>query len=142
MTLPYLPPWQSVEEVAGNIGFSRRAILYWVERGEFPEPRKVRGKLRWRWSEVDAWMARSGKIHQRPTQRLAMVSRGKGRSAPQVYEGSFYDLCQRFMESEKFKGFAEGTQALWRRELAFACAPTVSDILASQKFDPRSCRDT
>jgi integrase len=52
-----------------------------------------------------------------------MVSRGKGRSAPQVYEGSFYDLCRRFVESEVFRGYTEGTQALWAREIKFACAP-------------------
>jgi integrase len=65
-----------------------------------------------------------------------MVSRGKGRSAPQVYDGSFYDLCQRFMESEKFKGFAEGTQALWRRELAFACAPNCLGHLSLVEIRP------
>jgi integrase len=52
-----------------------------------------------------------------------MVSRGKGRSAPQVYEGSFYDLCQRFTDSEIFLAYTEGTRALWGRELKFACAP-------------------
>lgn len=52
-----------------------------------------------------------------------MVSRGKGRSARQVYEGSFYELCQQFLLSEEFCGYTEGTQSLWRRELAFACAP-------------------
>ena len=65
-----------------------------------------------------------------------MVSRGKGRSAPQVYDGSFYDLCQRFMESEKFKGFAEGTQALWRRELAFACSPNCLGHLSLVEIRP------
>lgn len=52
-----------------------------------------------------------------------MVSRGKGRSAQQVYDGSFYDLCQRFIASEIFRGYTIGTQALWERELKFACAP-------------------
>jgi integrase len=52
-----------------------------------------------------------------------MVSRGKGRSAPQIYSGSFYDLCLRFMESEVFRGYTTGTQDLWGRELRFACAP-------------------
>jgi integrase len=52
-----------------------------------------------------------------------MVSRGKGRSAPQVYSGSFYDLCGRFIESEVFRGYTMGTQDLWSRELRFACAP-------------------
>ena len=58
--LPYPPPWQNIEEVSANIGFSRRTILYWVDRGLFPEGRKIRGKRRWRWSEVDAWMNRNG----------------------------------------------------------------------------------
>jgi integrase len=52
-----------------------------------------------------------------------MASRGKGRSAPQVFEGSFYDLCRRFIESEIFRGYTAGTQSLWERELKFACAP-------------------
>jgi excisionase family DNA binding protein len=72
----YPAPWQSVEEVAVNIGFSRRAILYWAERGEFPSPRKIRGKLRWRWSEVDAWMSRSG---QNPPATNSEVSDGVAR---------------------------------------------------------------
>jgi integrase len=65
-----------------------------------------------------------------------MASRGKGRNAQQVYDGSFYDLCRRFMESEKFKGFAEGTQSLGRRELAFACAPNCLGQLSLTEIRP------
>jgi integrase len=66
-----------------------------------------------------------------------MELRRKGRSAPQVYEGSFYELCQRFIASDVFLGYAEGTQSLWARELRFACAPnclgeiSVADIRPS-----------
>jgi len=52
-----------------------------------------------------------------------MASRGKGQNAQLVYEGSFYELCQQFLESEKFRSYTAGTQDLWRRELRFACAP-------------------
>lgn len=52
-----------------------------------------------------------------------MVSRGKGRKGLQVFDGSFYDLCQQFVASEVFAAYAEGTRELWARELRFACAP-------------------
>jgi integrase len=62
-----------------------------------------------------------------------MVSQRRGRNAPQVYEGSFYELCQRFVTSDVFRGYAEGTQLLWARELRFACAPNcLGDISVAE----------
>lgn len=52
-----------------------------------------------------------------------MASHRKGPIAKQVYSGSFYELCQRFVSSEIFAGYTDGTRALWSRELRFACAP-------------------
>ena len=49
-----------------------------------------------------------------------MASRSTGRNVPM---NSFYDLCQAFVQSEKFATFTEGTQDLWARELRFAMSP-------------------
>jgi hypothetical protein len=43
--------------------------------------------------------------------------------AVRVAENSFYALCRAFKQSAKFRGYSEATQALWGRELDFACRP-------------------
>jgi hypothetical protein len=71
---------------------------------------------------LPGWRA-SGNFDHWITERCHMASRRKGNTGHEVYEGSFYDLCQRFLESEKFASLSPGSQDLWRRELEFARAP-------------------
>ena len=47
-------------------------------------------------------------------------------------ENTFYSLCQKFKESQKFLGYERATQNLWARELDFACR---DDILGSCTLD-------
>jgi hypothetical protein len=49
-----------------------------------------------------------------------MGSRSTGRNVPM---NSFYELCQAFVQSEKFATFTEGTQTLWAREFKFLMSP-------------------
>lgn len=52
-TLPYPPPWMDAETLAAHLCCSSRTLDAWVLEGILPHPRKVRGKLMWKWSEVD-----------------------------------------------------------------------------------------
>lgn len=52
-------------EVAEQTGILRNHLGYWVRKGKFPEPyaRLKMGPL-WRQAQVDAWLAKHGKIEK------------------------------------------------------------------------------
>jgi excisionase family DNA binding protein len=43
-------------EVAEHFNVSRRTILNWIERREFPGPIRVGRQLRWRVDELNEWI--------------------------------------------------------------------------------------
>ena len=46
-----------IRDVANHFEVSTRSITNWVERGEFPEPYRVGGRLlRWDVSALNAWI--------------------------------------------------------------------------------------
>jgi predicted DNA-binding transcriptional regulator AlpA len=57
-TLPPLPRRLSMSEVCARYGFSRGGIYNGVERGSFPKPLKVVGRLRWREEDLLAFEAK------------------------------------------------------------------------------------
>ena len=115
----YLDAWDDKPGKQANALRALRALERWaVVRDLLQRPMTLgigRGYL-------PGWRA-SGNFHHWITERRHTASRRKGNTGHKVYEGSFYDLCQRFLESEKFASLSPGSQDLWRRELEFARAP-------------------
>jgi predicted DNA-binding transcriptional regulator AlpA len=51
--LPYPPPWQHKETLAAHLSVSANTVVNWAAQGKLPPPRKIGGKVMWKWSEVD-----------------------------------------------------------------------------------------
>jgi predicted DNA-binding transcriptional regulator AlpA len=51
--LPYPPPWQDKATLCEHLCASENTIDAWVRQGLLPPPRKIGGKLMWKWAEVD-----------------------------------------------------------------------------------------
>jgi predicted DNA-binding transcriptional regulator AlpA len=50
-------PWVDTVHLAWHLCISTSTVDNWVLAGILPPPRKHGGKLMWRWSEVDTWLA-------------------------------------------------------------------------------------
>jgi predicted DNA-binding transcriptional regulator AlpA len=46
-----------IPEVAGACGVSPRSVRRYFESGRMPRPVKVSGLIRWRKSDIEAWLA-------------------------------------------------------------------------------------
>ena len=71
MTLPYPPPWQDLPTLAQHTCLGESTIEHWVRRGVFPKPHKINGVNRWRWKEVDKWLAGDSGSGAASPERLA-----------------------------------------------------------------------
>lgn len=60
MSLPYPPPWQDKNTLAEHLSVSSNTIENWSAQGKLPPPRKIGGRLMWKWSEVDEMLTRGG----------------------------------------------------------------------------------
>ena len=54
-------PYMTLKQIAEYLGISERTVSRWIAEVDFPHYR-VRGRLRFRASEVDEWMRRYWKI--------------------------------------------------------------------------------
>jgi excisionase family DNA binding protein len=46
----------TVDELAGRLGLMRDTLYHWRMRGEGPQAIKVGGRVRYRQSDVEAWL--------------------------------------------------------------------------------------
>jgi hypothetical protein len=58
--LPYPPPWQDKETLAAHLSVSSNTVENWSAQGRLPPPRKIGGKVMWKWSEVDEKLTLGG----------------------------------------------------------------------------------
>jgi predicted DNA-binding transcriptional regulator AlpA len=54
---PYAPDYVSAETLAYRLDYSRSAIDDYVRRGLLPKPLAVGAQARWRWADVESWIA-------------------------------------------------------------------------------------
>lgn len=47
----------TIDDMAALLRVSTRTLRSWRHEGELPQPLKIHGALRWRRSDVDAWIA-------------------------------------------------------------------------------------
>jgi predicted DNA-binding transcriptional regulator AlpA len=55
----YAPDYVSAETLAYRLDCSRSTVDDYVRRGLLPKPQSVGNLQRWRWSDVEAWIAAS-----------------------------------------------------------------------------------
>jgi predicted site-specific integrase-resolvase len=72
--LPYPPPWQDKETLAAHLSVSANTVENWSAQGKLPAPRKIGGKVMWKWSEVD--------------ERLTLVGEGPDTLAEKIRNGT------------------------------------------------------
>jgi excisionase family DNA binding protein len=68
------PPVMTIEEVADFLRLPVRTLYHWRQTGDGPQPRKVGRHLRYRRSDVEAWLdaqATTPVATRRPLRRLA-----------------------------------------------------------------------
>lgn len=56
----FAPDYVSAETLAYRLDCSRSTVDDYVRRGLLPIPRIVGNLQRWRWSEIEAWIANQG----------------------------------------------------------------------------------
>lgn len=56
----FIPPWQDMPTLCGNICATPNTVDSWVKEGLLPQPRRVKGKQMWKWAEVDAYLSAGG----------------------------------------------------------------------------------
>ena len=66
----FVPPWQDMETLCRNTCLSRRAVDNYVSEGILPAPRKFKGKLMWKWSEVDEMLTAGGRSPDAEAERI------------------------------------------------------------------------
>jgi predicted DNA-binding transcriptional regulator AlpA len=54
---PFRPDYVSAETLAYRLDCSRSTIDDYVRRGLLPRPRNVGNLQRWRWRDIEAWIA-------------------------------------------------------------------------------------
>ena len=57
------PDYVSAETLAYRLDCSRSTVDDYVRRGLLPTPRIIGNLQRWRWSEIEAWIANQGAVH-------------------------------------------------------------------------------
>lgn len=58
--MTYPPPWQDKTTLCRHVCSCPRTVDKWVLEGILPPPRRMRGRLMWKWSEVDEYLSRHG----------------------------------------------------------------------------------
>ncbi|MGK2911267.1 MAG: helix-turn-helix transcriptional regulator [Sphingobium sp.] len=53
----YTDTLYSYDDITKIAKVTRKTIWKWAREGKFPKPRKCNGMVRWRASDVDAWVA-------------------------------------------------------------------------------------
>jgi excisionase family DNA binding protein len=61
------PPLASLDEVAGYLGKPKQTLRAWRHRGIGPKSFKVGTTVRYRWSDVDAWLELQAEQGNGPT---------------------------------------------------------------------------
>ena len=67
----FAPDYVSAETLAYRLDCSRSTVDDYVRRGLLPRPRIIGNLQRWRWSEIEAWIANQGAIHEQTLLRNA-----------------------------------------------------------------------
>lgn len=57
------PDYVSAQTLAYRLDCSRSTVDDYVRRGLLPTPRIIGNLQRWRWSEIEAWIANQGAVH-------------------------------------------------------------------------------
>ncbi len=57
ITRPFTPDYVSAETLAYRLDCSRSTIDDYVRRGLLPQPQMVGNLQRWRWSDIESWIA-------------------------------------------------------------------------------------
>lgn len=55
-----VPEWVDMARLCFECCTCPSTVDVWVRERLLPPPRRVRGKLMWRWRDVDAWLASGG----------------------------------------------------------------------------------
>jgi predicted DNA-binding transcriptional regulator AlpA len=58
----FAPDYVSAETLAYRLDCSRSTVDDYVRRGLLPTPKIIGNLQRWRWSEIEAWIASQGAI--------------------------------------------------------------------------------
>lgn len=69
----FAPDYVSAETLAYRLDCSRSTVDDYVRRGLLPTPRIIGNLQRWRWSEIEAWIANQGAVHDQLLLRNADV---------------------------------------------------------------------
>lgn len=66
----HIPPWQDMATLCGNICAGATTVDEWVAKGILPPPRKIGGKLMWKWAEVDEMLTAGGQSLDAEAERI------------------------------------------------------------------------
>lgn len=64
------PPWQDKELLCQNIPISPGTVDNWVAEGILPPPRTFKGRVMWKWSEVDEMLTAGGRSPDAEAERI------------------------------------------------------------------------
>ena len=67
----FAPDYVSAETLAYRLDCSRSTVDDYVRRGLLPTPRIIGNLQRWRWSEIEAWIASQGVVHDQVSSQYA-----------------------------------------------------------------------
>lgn len=56
----FIPPWQDLPTLCKHLCISPNTVESWADLGILPRGRLCRGKLMWKWAEVDAYLTNGG----------------------------------------------------------------------------------
>ena len=57
VTRPYPPDYCDAETVGYRLGLAAETIHDWARRGLLPKPRDIGTQRRWRWADIETWIA-------------------------------------------------------------------------------------
>ena len=64
------PAWQDMATLCSNICIGPDTVDNWVSEGILPPPRKFKGKLMWKWAEVDEMLTAGGQSLDAEAERI------------------------------------------------------------------------
>lgn len=76
----FIPPWLDSNDMCVCLPISPATLDNWVELGVLPAPVKRRGKLMWKWSEVDQKLT-LGNVEGSPDALAERIRNGTKREA-------------------------------------------------------------
>lgn len=74
---PFAPDYVSAETLAYRLDYSRSTIDDYVRRGLLPKPVTVGTGARWRWSDIESWIAARNGIALRHAENGQFPSSGE-----------------------------------------------------------------